>query len=169
MNQIVARSNTGPCRFAPALAVLAFLLAFGIASTARAGACQACQTSADCKGVSADAVCVDWMGNLSSCSGQMNCCPGQACAMNNGVASCVTSGECRMVGGGGGAPGDAGAPAASTSSDDGGCSCRVAANEAPASSAVLALVAGVLALRFRRRSRVWAGGLNVEQATETAN
>ncbi len=84
-----------------ATTLIALLFTLAIAKTASAGACQNCQTSADCAGVAAGAVCVDWMGNLRSCSNQKVCCPGQGCALTNGVPSCVTSGECQVVGTGG--------------------------------------------------------------------
>jgi hypothetical protein len=149
MKQILRRSK-GKVRCVAAASALVFLSTLGVATTARAGACQSCQTSADCKSVSADAVCVDWMGNLSSCTSQVNCCPGQGCGITNGVPSCVTSGECRVVGGGAGGAG--GTSPASTSGDDGGCSCRLPVARSSGEPGLLALLVGMLVVLARRRS-----------------
>jgi len=99
-------------RHLPAALLLAAALT-AAPTAARAGDCQSCTTAADCNA----GVCVEWIGAPACSTAPRSCCPGQGCALMNGVPSCVATGRCRVATGGGLVPdGGSGVPRP----DDGG-------------------------------------------------
>ncbi len=98
-------------------AILGFSATVLFSPLALAGGCPTCTSAADCKGISADAVCVEWNED-PGCGGKlMICCPGQGCAVDsNGMPSCVATGKCKLVGsaGAGGGAGTAGSAGAAS-------------------------------------------------------
>src|SRR5687768_15639814 len=79
-------------RFAPLL-LLSFLFSW---RPAFAGACFTCTTNADCEVIQVDAVCVRWSIDAGCGADRQLCCPGQGCALNNGVPSCLGT-NCTLV------------------------------------------------------------------------
>lgn len=71
---------------ATALALAAFLLAQP--NPAYAGGCAMCTSDNDCAG----GVCVVWDRDFGCGDQRLSCCPGQACALNGGVPSCLGNG-----------------------------------------------------------------------------
>lgn len=161
-------------RLAPLTLGLAAALSLFAPSTARAGGCTSCTTSAECVAMfGAPAFCIAWDDPAGGCTGvPVACCPGQGCSALSGRPSCEAEGRCHVVdqdagtssgtdaGSGGRDAGtssgtDAGTgsgmDAGTTPSPRGGCACGVAGHANGAGALVaLGLVLAVLA---RRRTR----------------
>lgn len=67
-----------------------------LAQEAQAGGCLTCTSNAECSIVSADAVCVRYSDDVGCGAERQLCCPGQGCALDNGVPSCLGV-NCELV------------------------------------------------------------------------
>lgn len=83
-------------RFATTAAVLILAAATFDAPDAVAGACPTCTSHDDCKVLDPGGLCVLWDRDFGCDALRQSCCPGQSCALDNGVPSCLGNG-CQIV------------------------------------------------------------------------